>query len=98
MSAKTYLHIKQEDKAKTLFNSKGHVGLFHLFLPTSSINTFREFTNEELIKLGNNKCANNIEFMAYIGLELATSMIPLSLLEDVNVHWSRRFQERNVKE
>ena len=22
---KSYLHIKQEDKAKTLFNSKGHV-------------------------------------------------------------------------
>ena len=60
---KSYLHIKQEDKAKTLFNSKGHVGLFHLFLPTSSINTFREFTNEELIKLGHNKGS----FMAYIG-------------------------------
>ena len=79
---KSYLHVKQEDKAKNLFNSKGHVGLFHLFLPTSSINTFREFTNEELSKLGPSKNANTVEFMAYIGLELATSMIPLSSLAD----------------
>ena len=43
---------------------------------------FREFTNEALSKLGHNKCANNIEFMAYIALELATSTIPISSLVD----------------
>ena len=66
------LHIRQADRAASLFQAKGHVGLLHLFLPVSTIDSFRLYTNETLAQLGPGKTANTREFMAYIGLELAT--------------------------
>ena len=79
------LHIRQADRAASLFQAKGHVGLLHLFLPVSTIDSFRLYTNETLAQLGPDKTANTREFMAYIGLELATSLVPLNQLR---YYWS----------
>ena len=79
------LQIIQETKAINLWRSKGHVGLLHLFLPLDSLNTYRQYTNVGMSNLGPNQAINMKEFMAYIGLEVATSLIPLNQLRQ---YWS----------
>ena len=79
------LHIIQETKAISLWRSKGHVGLLHLFLPLDTLNTYRQYTNVGMSNLGPNQSVSMKEFMAYIGLELATSLIPLNQLRQ---YWS----------
>ena len=72
------LHIKQAKRAINLFKKKGHAGLIHLFLPIETLDSYRQYTNERLAQLGPNKKASRQEFMAYIGLEIATSLVPLN--------------------
>ena len=79
------LQILQETKAINLWRSKGHVGLLHLFLPLDTLNTYRQYTNVEMSNLGPNQDINMKEFMAYIGLEEATSLVPLNQLRQ---YWS----------
>ena len=52
---KSKLHIIQETKAISLWRSKGHVGLLHLFLPLDTLNTYRQYTNVGMNNLGPNQ-------------------------------------------
>ena len=44
----------------------------HLCLTIETIDSYRAYTNEKLALLGPKKIASKKEFLAYIGLELAT--------------------------
>ena len=57
---------------------KGHVGLLHVFLPMETLHSYRQHTNERLAQFGPNKKAICQEFMANIGLEIATSLVSLN--------------------
>ena len=54
----------------------------HLFLPLTVLNSFREYTNEKLTEKGSKSKCNKKEFMAYVGLEIATSLAPLNQVRD----------------
>ena len=54
----------------------------HLFLPLRVLNSFREYTNEKLTEKGSKSKCNKKEFMAYVGLEIATSLVPLDQVRD----------------
>ena len=56
------------------------MGMMHLFLPVEVLNSYYTYTDEELAQLGPNKQVNMKEFVVYIGLELATSLVPLNQL------------------
>ena len=59
------LHIRQPSRAVSLFNNKGHVGLIHLFLPVSVIESYRLYTNEKLANAGPGKAFYTILFINY---------------------------------
>ena len=71
------LHILEPNLAVNSYRKNGYLGLFHLFLPMVTLNSYRAYSNVKLAEEGPNKQANTAEFMAYIGLELATSLISL---------------------
>ena len=82
LMAQSGLHINHQDKAIKLFEKCGHVGLMYLFLPLSALNSIREYTNEKLAEKGSKSKCNKKEFMAYVGLEIATSLVPLNQIRD----------------
>ena len=71
------LHLLEPNLAVNSYRRNSYLGLFHLFLPMATLNSYRAYSNVKLAEEGPNKQANTAEFMAYIGLELATSLIPL---------------------
>ena len=71
------LHLLEPNLAVNSYRRKSYLGLFHLFLPMATLNSYRAYSNVKLAEEGPNKQANTAEFMAYVGLELATSLIPL---------------------
>jgi len=58
------IHIRQPSRAVSLFESKGHVGLLHLFLPVSIIESYRLHTNEKLANPGPGKTCCTIAFIS----------------------------------
>ena len=40
------LHIMQEDRAINLYNTKGHMGMMHLFLPVEVLNSYCTYTDK----------------------------------------------------
>ena len=80
--ARTRLFILQKQRATNAFRAQGHVGLMHLFCPSSQIDTYRQYTNEKLLSLGPKKAASVLEFNAYIGLELAMSIVKFNQITD----------------
>jgi len=62
------LHIRQPSRAISLFESKGHVGLLHLFLLVSIIESYRLYTNEKLANAGPGKTCCTIVFIYHYRL------------------------------
>ena len=57
------LHVRQSSRAVSLFTNKDHVGLMHLFLPMSVIESYRLYTNENLANAGPGKTCYTILFI-----------------------------------
>ena len=62
------LHVRQCSRAVSLFTNKGHVGLMHLFLPVSVIESYRLYTNKKLANAGPGKTCYPILFINYYRL------------------------------
>jgi len=75
-----YLSLLQEQKMKKAFKHKKEKGLFHLILTTSFFEACWNWTNTELEKKGK-KTVPQDKFMAYIGLEIAMSLMPLNSIK-----------------
>jgi len=81
------LHIRKIDEAIRLYNTSKYLGLFHLFLPRRVLDSYRKYTNEKLSQHSPKSTTNEKEFHAYIGLELATSMVPMN---EIKSYWSEK--------
>ena len=68
------LHLLKPRKVQAAYKNNGKYGLFSLFLSKSWMNTMRVWMNERLYDKGI-KQINDVKFRAYIGLELATSLV-----------------------
>jgi Transposase IS4 len=71
------LHIIQPDNVKKAYKTAGVLGLFHLFITSSWFESMRVWTNKRLISKGKKVVSKN-QFRAYVGLELAMSIIQMN--------------------
>mmetsp|Transcript_10872 Transcript_10872/g.15911 ORF Transcript_10872/g.15911 Transcript_10872/m.15911 type:complete len:303 (+) Transcript_10872:618-1526(+) len=76
----TRLEILQPDAVRCAYASK-ELGLFHLFLRKSMFESIRKWTNEESERKGKNDISRG-KFNAYVGLEIAMSIIRLNDISD----------------
>src|SRR4051794_3324084 len=71
------LKILQRGRVDLAFKNKGKLGLFHLFLTGSWLDTIRVWTNRNLSDKGIKEC-NDLKFDAYLGLEMGMSIVQLN--------------------
>lgn len=83
------LQILQRQKAERAYSENKEVGLFHLFLNKSFFHSILKWTNAELEKKGRNKITEK-KLYAYVGLELAMSILRLSEIRD---YWKQTMFE-----
>ncbi len=76
----------EKSLVKREYEERKELGLFHLFLNRSFLECIRKWTNAELSKKGKKKVSTEI-FNAYIGLELAMSIVQLNNMHD---YWSTK--------
>jgi hypothetical protein len=73
----SYLSLLQESKIKNAFKRDNEKGLFHLIFTQSFFDACLKWTNDELSGKGKSKVSKD-KFMAYVGLEIAMSLVPLN--------------------
>lgn len=95
------LKLLQSARIMKSFNDAGVLGLFRLFLTDTWIDAMRTWTNNSMAQKGLKK-VNEKMFKAYIGLELAMSIIRIN---DIKNYWrsdmfcgQRDFQETMSRE
>ena len=79
------LKILQEGCVKMAYANNKHLGLFPLFITRHLLAIICQRTNEALIE-SQQATISEIKFQAYIGLELAMSIIPMNQIRD---YWSQ---------
>ena len=82
----TDLFLLQAERAKYAYEKDGKYGLFTLFITKSMFNCIRVWTNANL-KAKGMKTVCSAKFKAYLGLELATSLIHMN---DLKQYWSNK--------
>jgi len=83
-----YLSLLQEKKTKNALEKGKEKGLFHLIFTTAFFDASLKWTNDELSRKGKNKVSKE-KFMAYVGLEIAMSLVPLNSIKQ---YWeTKRF-------
>jgi hypothetical protein len=74
-----------EGHAKLLYEQSGLLGLFH-FMTKSWFTAMRRWCNQNLAWKGKKKLSQ-VQFMAYVGLEIAMSFVKLSHVKD---NWNNK--------
>jgi Transposase IS4 len=77
------LKILQVDRVNRSFEQNGACGLFKVFISRSFLDKMRKWTNQCLKEDGMRE-ANETKFNAYIGLELAMSLLQFN---DLHEYW-----------
>jgi len=77
------LKVLQQSKVLKAYQDNGKMGLFKLFITREWFNTIRTWTNMKLIEKGKDS-VNEIKFDAYIGLEMAMSIVSFN---DTAEYW-----------
>lgn len=72
-----FLSLLQPTKTKKAFQNNKERGLFHLIFSSKFFEACLKWTNDELAKKGESKVSKE-KFMAYVGLEMAMSLVPLN--------------------
>ena len=80
------LHILQPARFRRAYRERGNLGLFLLFLSQSWLDCVRQWTNKNLKEKGLKEVDDN-KFKAYLGLEMATSIVQLN---DIRSYWKRQ--------
>ena len=80
------LEILQPDLVKRAYQSNKELGLFHLFLPPTLIESFRLWTERSMLKRNNGNLSVS-KFNAYLGLEIAMSFMHCNNIYD---YWSSK--------
>ena len=80
------LHLLRDNQTRSAFAKGRERGLFHLFLHNSFLDNMRIWTNDKL-KTKHHPPMTPEFFMAYIGLEIASSLSPAHRLSD---YWSSK--------
>ena len=82
----TSLFLLQPDRAKYAYAKDKKYGLFSLFVTKSMFNCIRVWSNANL-KAKGMKPTSAAKFKAYLGLELATSIVHMN---DLKQYWSNK--------
>jgi Transposase IS4 len=85
------LEILKKTLVQRAYEDRNEKGLFHLFLNQSCLEGIRVWTNAKLLRKGKKKVSKET-FNAYIGLELAMSIVHLN---DMHDYWSTKKFLRN---
>ncbi|KAE8899747.1 hypothetical protein PF007_g16673 [Phytophthora fragariae] len=80
------LHIIRDREVSLAYKERGELGLFSLFFTREYRDSLRRWTNEMLKDKGKDE-ATLFEIVAYIGLEIAMSIIPLTEIKEL---WSQK--------
>ncbi|KAE8966713.1 hypothetical protein PR001_g28316, partial [Phytophthora rubi] len=80
------LHIIRDREVSLAYKERGKLGLFSLFFTREYRDSLRRWTNEILKDKGKDE-ATLFEIVAYIGLEIAMSIIPLTEIKEL---WSQK--------
>lgn len=86
----TKLNILQPTTATNQYKSKKERGLFYIFMQNSFFECVREWTNSNMVKKITSVEKDEIkieELYAYVGLEIATSLLKLNYLKK---YWSSK--------
>jgi Transposase IS4 len=75
------LKILQVDRVNRSYKQNGAAGLFKLFISRSFLDKMRKWTNQCLKEDGMHE-VNETKFNAYIGLELAMSLLQFNNLDE----------------
>ncbi len=81
LKSKSDLKVLHERNAVTVFARYAELGLFHLFLRKSWFKAMLQWTNKSLQSKGKKKISLS-PLMAYVGLEVAMSIVPLNCIKD----------------
>ena len=84
LSERSKLHLLQPEKVNAAYDKHGSYGLFHLFITKSMFNCIRMWTNIKL-RDTRSKEVSALKFQAYLGLEMATSLLQFNSLKE---YWS----------
>lgn len=77
------LKVLQQTRVHTAYQECGVLGLFRMFISGSMMSNIRMWTNKNMIEKGL-KAANESKFRAYVGLEMAMSILQLN---DISSYW-----------
>ena len=86
LEQRSNLKVLRPKVVKSLVDSGNKLGLFNLFLPKAYINKIRVWTNQNLQSNGHTS-VSVVQFNAYLGLELATSIVGMNRLKQ---YWSTK--------
>jgi hypothetical protein len=81
LKSKSDLKVLHECNVITVFARYAELGLFHLFLLKSWFKAMLQWTNKSLQSKGKKKISLS-QLMAYVGLEVAMSIVPLNCIKD----------------
>ena len=84
LTERSKLHILQPERVNAAYDKHGSYGLFHLFITKSMFNCIRMWTNIKLRET-KSKEVSALKFQAYLGLEMATSLLQYNSLKE---YWS----------
>lgn len=83
---KSKLNVHHEAKVRNAFQTRRALGLVNQFLDRTVLGAIRTWTNDVLRARGKAKASKN-EFNAYLGLEIAMSLVKFSRMKD---YWSSK--------
>ena len=86
LEQRSNLKVLRPKVVKSLVDSGNKLGLFNLFFPKAYINKIRVWTNQKLQSNGHTS-VSSAQFNAYLGLELATSIVGMNRLKQ---YWSTK--------
>lgn len=89
LTSSSGLHLRKPELTKAAYERHGEAGLFGLFVSEKLKSAWRTWTNTVLMSKGE-PSATGVEIDAYIGLEMAMSLVPIT---DIKEFWSdKKFQ------
>ena len=80
------LHLLRDNQTRSAFVKGRERGLFHLFLTQGFLTNMKIWTNEKL-RMKHHTPMSREFFLAYLGLEIASSLCPALCLKD---YWSSK--------
>ena len=85
LETNTGLKVIQHTKVTQAFTQSGKLGLFRLFLTNSWFKGMRTWLNKKLKQAGKDEISER-KFRAYMGLEMATSLVKMN---DLKSYWKK---------